>query len=70
MKPMVDTFPRIGGSNATGENAMFLRKRRSSNEYSRQNSILKRYSQEELADKMGVSRQAVSKWESEQSVQQ
>ena len=28
----------------------------------------KGYSQEELADKVGVSRQAVSKWESEQSM--
>lgn len=28
----------------------------------------KGYSQEELADKIGVSRQAVSKWESEQSI--
>ena len=42
LKPVVDTFPYIGGSNATGENAMFLRKRRSSNKYSRQNSILKK----------------------------
>ena len=40
LKPVVDTFLRIGGSNATGENTMFLRK--SSNEYSRQNSILEK----------------------------
>ena len=29
---------------------------------------IKGISQEELADKIGVSRQAVSKWESEQSI--
>jgi len=73
MKLSVDRFPMRVGGNATTilDRIMSSRERRtaSMNIADRIQSLrkIKGVSQEELADKIGVTRQAVSKWESEQS---
>lgn len=72
MQLWVDRFPGLVGGYATnGFVIIVLRKKGgfSMNMADRIQNLRKEknYSQEELADKIGVSRQAVSKWESEQS---
>lgn len=68
---MVDTFLSADGGKATKDNAILwhMEGAMTMNIADRIQYLRKQkgYSQEELADKTGVSRQAVSKWESEQS---
>ena len=68
---MVDTFLSADGGKATKDNAILwhMKGAMAMNISDRIQYLRKQkgYSQEELADKIGVSRQAVSKWESEQS---
>ena len=74
MQLRVDTFPMLVGGNATTESDTIESSKRkehcSMNIADRIQSLrkIKGISQEELADKIGVTRQAVSKWESEQSI--
>lgn len=69
----VDTFPYPGGSSATDDIATMEPSQKGVLAMNMADRIqylrkAKGISQEELADKVGVSRQAVSKWESEQSM--
>lgn len=69
---MVDKIPSAAGGNATAFFTIMILSKRGvliMNIADRIQNLRKTkgISQEELADKVGVSRQAVSKWESEQS---
>ena len=73
MQLQVDISPYLNGSKATGGFGiikLLMKGGMAMNMAYRIKYLRKRQglSQEELADKIGVSRQAVSKWESEQSV--
>lgn len=71
-QPPVDTLPCLDSGYATTDAATMTPNTKRSDDYEpgRQNPIFaenKGNSQEQLVDQIGISRQAVSKWESEQS---
>ena len=73
MQLSVDTYPSVIGSYATIQFSIILVTKKGVSSMNMADRIqylrkAKGISQEELSDKIGVSRQAVSKWESEQSV--
>ena len=72
MQPPVDNVPSLVGRVATRSGLMMMPSQggRKMKLADRIQTLRKQkgYSQEELADKLGVSRQAISKWESEQTV--